>query len=137
MACNTINETIDGIKYTVTQFGARQGASLIVRLSKLIGPALDDLGNGNVNIALLLEKLDDTNVTRLILELLSLTKRNGTSIDDLSFDSEFAGEFEHLLKVLWLVIKTNNFLGKGNIGLKIQEIMKNMISPTSTELPIN
>jgi hypothetical protein len=140
MACNTVTETIDGVKYVTIQFPARQGAKILVRLTKVFGPIfksfdVDNVTNTEVDIAAFIEKLDDDSFVQLILDLLMYTKRNGVDITDMTLDTEFAGEYLQMLKVIWFVIRANNFLGKGDIGKMVTKYFPGM-QKTSTESPI-
>ena len=131
----TKKKTIDGAEYGVTQFPARRGLALKLKLIKLIGPALAEAagalsgnsGTGSFQdtemdpwfigkaVSSLVEGLgEDTG--ELILDLLSMTRKNGKELTGEVFDQEFAGDYLTLYKVLAFVIQVNGFFGKGGIG---------------------
>lgn len=128
MACQIVKKTVDGIEYITIQFPARQGLAIKGRLIKIIGPALGGLSissvtQSNIDFAAVIEKLDPEAFIKLTLDLLAYTKRAGKSIDEASFDVDFAGDYLHLYKVLGHVIQANGFFGKGDIGKMIGSLM--------------
>lgn len=126
MGIETRSKTIDGTKYTVTQFPARLGFRLKIRLARLLAPAIGPLLGGvdasnlskladvDVNSAMtgkgfasLFETADPDVLLDLVLELLRDTRREGHEIDEALFDREFAANYGHLYKVLAFVISVN------------------------------
>ncbi len=131
----TKKKTIDGAEYSVTQFPARRGLGLKLRLIKLIGPALAEaagaLNPANGTNSLMDSEIDpwiigravsslveglDNDTGELILDLLAMTRKNGRELSGEVFDLEFAGDYLTLYKVLGFVIQVNGFFGKGGIG---------------------
>jgi hypothetical protein len=128
MACQIVKTTVDGIEYTTIQFPARHGLAIKGRLIKIVGPALGGLSlssvqGSNIDLAAVIAQLDPDAFIKLTLDLLAYTKRAGKSIDEASFDLDFAGDYMHLYKVLWHVIQANSFFGKGDIGKMIGSLM--------------
>jgi hypothetical protein len=126
LGIETKSSTIDGVKYTVTQFPARKGFQLKVRIARLLAPALKsllgsfDIGNltklTNVDInpgmvgqafGALFESSDPDDILRLVMELLRDTRREGQEIDDGVFDVAFAANYAHLYKVVAFVVSVN------------------------------
>ena len=131
----TKKKTIDGAEYSVTQFPARRGLALKLRLVKLIGPALAEAagalnpgsGSGLLQdiqidpgiiqkaVATLVEGMDES-TGELIFDLLSMTRKDSRELTEAVFDQEFAGNYLTLYKVLGFVIQANGFFGQGGIG---------------------
>ncbi len=130
----TKKKTIDGDEYSVTQFPARRGLSLKIRLVKILGPALAEAASGldlkdggNLQdteldsgflakaVSKLVEGLDSS-TGDLILEMLSQTRKNGHELTEAVFDLEFAGNYMTLYKLLAFVIQANGFFPGGGIG---------------------
>lgn len=126
MGIETRNKTIDGVRYTVTQFPARRGFQLKIRLARLLAPALGptlggfeaaklaklvdaDINPGMVGkgFAALFESADPDDIMDLVMTLLSDTRRDGHEIDEALFDREFAANYGHLYKVLAFVLEVN------------------------------
>ena len=131
----TKKKSIDGDEYAVTQFPARRGLNLKIRLVKVLGPALAEaagalnlsagaaaLEQAGINpwflgqaVSRLVEGLDSS-TGELVLELLSQTRKNNRELNEAAFDLEFAGKYLTLYKVLGFVIQVNGFFGQGGIG---------------------
>jgi hypothetical protein len=148
---DTKKKTIDGAEYSVTQFPARRGLALKIKLVKLIGPALAEAAGGldlkeGVNlqeaeidtgfmgkaVEKLVEGMDDS-TGDLILDLLSMTRKNGQELKEAVFDTEFAGDYLTLYKVLGFVIQVNGFFGKGGIGMLTAAVMPKTEKPAETK----
>lgn len=134
----TESKTIEGKKFIVAVFPGLQGLRIKGRLVKLIGPALGGVAAGltivkgktvmesDVKISKpeaigkaimgLTDRLDDESVIQLIMDLVAFTQIDGRPIDEAVFNLEFAGNYMVLYQVLFFVIETNRFFGKGNIG---------------------
>lgn len=138
------DKEIDGHTYTVSQFPARQGLEIKVSLLKLIGPGIAALVDGKQGVsseamhravADLTSKLDASTVS-LIFRLLQFTRRDGKEITEASFDTDFAGEYESLYKVVFFVIDVNGFFGKGGIGNLLskakEKMQKQPVSPAAS-----
>lgn len=101
---------LNGDKYQLTQFGARQGIKLGKKVARLLLPALAAVYSENqedFELAAALEVVGE-NLDHLddatIQELLSSVTKNKYAID---FDNEFAGNYMTLFKLLWEVIQFN------------------------------
>jgi hypothetical protein len=130
---------IDGHSYLVHQFPARQGLAIKISLIKLVGPAIASLVDNKEGISSetmqravseLTSKLDSSTVP-LLFSLLQFTRRDGKEITEQSFDQDFAGEYESLYKVVWFVIETNAFFGKGGIGNALRKFQPTPAQPVS------
>ncbi len=137
---------IDGHKYTVTSFGAMEGVRIKSLLLKYLGPsvfsmfALSDSGKkfSETDIDLqiisaisdkLFDKLNESQYLDFILRLLATTRRDNQEITSEFFNTEFAGEYGSLYKVLFFVLEVNykeSFFGKNGIG-SLLEMIKNLI----------
>jgi hypothetical protein len=142
MGCKTIETTIDGKSFIITQHPASLGLSVTVRLIKLAGPVFGDVTDSiqdmPIKLSEFLCKLDDTEILKLVLDILSYTRvkvsvKEIVSIDSASLDSEFAGEYETLIKLIWRVISENRFFGKKDIGSLIKKFLPVNQNPVSTE----
>lgn len=129
MSIQTKEKTIDGVRYSVTQFPARRGLHMKVRLARLLapslGPLLSSLGKTDLrNAAKLLnaeidpgmvgkafgslfQTADPDDFINLVMQLLADTRREGHEIDEALFDREFAANYGHLYKVLAFVLDVN------------------------------
>lgn len=124
---STIQYKIDGICYTSTKFPARTGLELMPRVTTLVGAGLlrlvatgeaesmpiDRLAHALVAIA---DRALRDGLVPLVLDLLGSTQcgafRDGGEgkITPDKFDTHFAGEYVHLLKVCALAL-AHNFRG--------------------------
>ncbi len=99
---------INGNKYQITQFGAREGWKLGKHVAKIMLPVMSkyysedgvDFGELMEAIAENLDQLDD----KTIDSLLSQTTVNKYAIN---FDDHFAGNYATLLTLLWEIIIFN------------------------------
>ncbi|MCK4522417.1 MAG: hypothetical protein KAU20_07630 [Nanoarchaeota archaeon] len=152
MAIETKDREIEGHKYMVTQFPARIGLGLKTRLSKLVIPVLIPLigseGKGvtlsNITetdidpsliskaVEIIISQLDSVEIVDLVMKLMNGVRRDGVEITAEVFDTEFAGEYITLYKVLFFVIQTNNFFGKGGIGQLVSQA-KNLTESTPSK----
>lgn len=124
---STIQHKIDGIMYTSTKFPARTGLELMPRVTTLVGAGLLRLvatGEGESmpidRLAFALVAIADRalrdGLVPLVLDLLAHVQcgafRDGGDgkITPDKFDSHFAGEYVHLLKVCALAL-AHNFRG--------------------------
>lgn len=98
--------TVLGTDYLLTHMPAIRGTRMLKRLIKLVGPAMatfqkdQDLG-GAMNA--LFENLDD-NVEALLVELIASASKGSIAI---SFDNEFAGEYDRLFLLAKEVVEFN------------------------------
>lgn len=114
MAIKQKNVTVNGSEYMITQLGAIKGTRVLKEVTKLVGPAFaklqtkDAAGQGGTlgdALGILFENLDNANIEGIIMELANtVTKPNGSAI---TFDMEFAGEYDKLYLVLKEVMEFN------------------------------
>jgi len=135
----TIEKTIDGKKYSITQMTARRALRMKAKLMKIFGSSLAEIflpssdepisGLGfskkeavsaMTNLAL---QLDDSTFDSLIVELLSNVRKEGVELTESVIDFEFAGDLFTLFKVIWAVLEVNfgSFFGESGIGTLWQE----------------
>lgn len=135
----TIEKTIDGKRYSITQMTARRALRMKAKLLKTFGSSLAEIflpskeepieGLGfskkeAVNaLSSLALQLDDNTFDSLITELLSGVRKEGVELTESVIDFEFAGELFTLFKVIWAVLEVNygSFFGKSGIGSLLQE----------------
>lgn len=143
----TIEKTINGKKYSITQMTARRALRMKAKLMKIFGPslaeiflpsndkAIEGLGfskqeavNALSSLAL---QLDDSTFDNLVVELLSGVRREGIELTESIIDMEFAGDLFNLFKLIWAVLEVNfgSFFGKDGIGSLLQDQEKTMPSP--------
>jgi hypothetical protein len=134
MALKEFTEEIDGQKYKTIVFPSIRGLGLKTRVIKLVGPVVNGSSNESLDLSSFLGNLSESAVSSLAIDLLAQTwtvGEKGHIIDQEFFDEHFAGDYFHLYKVIWFVIKSNGFLGKGNIG----ELMASLKVKMPTILP--
>ena len=136
MACKEVKTEIDSVKYMTVQFPTRIGLALKTRLLRLMSPSIKDafskIENNaiSINIAAIFEGLEDDSASKLMLDLLAYTYREGKKIDEESFNLDFAGDYVHLYKVILWIIEANGFFGKGSIGDMLKGLTQSqVISP--------
>lgn len=136
MACQTQTREIDGRTFTVTQFPARQGLKMKARLVRLVGPVLDALpSKAQVasDFSKIAQHINPDELVSFAVDMLAYTKMDKKELSEAVIDSEFAGEYVTLYKLLGFVIDANGFFGKGGIGSLLQrarEVGLPVISPT-------
>jgi hypothetical protein len=139
------HKVIDGIEYTVTQFPARRGFKLKLTLAKKLLPGMSrlldsgtplsqvmesNIGSGSVVSAIqaAVDSLDEEEAVKLIMELLSSTRRGtkdgrgGLEISEEILDMEYAGNYLALYKVIAYVLEVNYsdfFKGIGKVASTI------------------
>lgn len=137
MSLETKSKIIDGSKYEVTQFPAREAIRLKIRIAKIIGPswstvlgglipnaekrkskgnqnAFSSIMDGDLNMPVVgsaIEKLfynlNENESLDLIERLFSLTRKDGVELKPEIIDIMFAGKTLTIYKVIWFVIQTN------------------------------
>jgi len=124
----TLEKTINGSTYSLTQLPARRALKLKARLLKVFGPSLaqmvfaskDAFDQENVVKAmnLLVDHIDDATFEKLTVELLQGVRKQGVELTDSVIDSEFAGDLGTLFLVLWFVLEANygSFFALSGIG---------------------
>jgi hypothetical protein len=93
--------------------GAKQGKTVLVRLIRIIGPAIE--AAGNEQIGTLMSALTDAEIDFLCDTFAKTTRvcgtnANGQSVElalDGIFDDHFAGKYDTMLKWLWACLNTN------------------------------
>jgi hypothetical protein len=144
----TKEKYINECKYTCTQFPARRALKLKTKLIKLIAPSiftgigaaqgpnildvsLDSPLLGKA-VEMLVSRLDEDDMVRLILEMLSSTRRDGKELTEGHFDMVYAGNFAELFKALFFVLEVNfgsffQEMGIGSLGqFPAQEARSNL-----------
>lgn len=119
MALKEIVEEIDGQKYRTIVFPSIKGLGLKTRVIKLVGPIANGSSKDILDLSSFLSALSETTVSSLAIDLLAqtwLVGEKGHILDEEFINEHFAGDYFHLYKVIWFVIRANGFLGKGNIG---------------------
>jgi len=125
MACETKDETINGVTYMTTQWPAMQQVLMKLKIMKIFGPAIFELvqalgGDKDDNakqvdgaqkaLDVLFQKSTPEDVVALIRDILisSNTKRDGTRISQSNIDEIYndAGIME-MYKATFFVIKAN------------------------------
>jgi len=149
----TEEREIDGLSVSVTQFPARFGFKMQVKLARIFGPVFGEIVSGvsdkpnkksdsssedvsimdkDIDLKKLgsaIEKLfnilDESKSESLVFELLNLTRIDKKEINQSSFDMIFAGKYLTLYKILGFVLEVNykSFFGEGDIGQKIKRML--------------
>jgi len=124
-------KTINGVPYETALFPGRHGLALAMRLGKFLGPSggalleavgrsgnaqgafqglmESELGGKLVGEALkaLTEHLDEDSAMRLVLDLLSTTRREGKVLAEAEFDRAYIGNYAEMFQALWFVVESN------------------------------
>jgi hypothetical protein len=114
VALKTLEREIDGNLYYVTQLGFSQGREVMVRLSKLLGPAFGRLnGEGGAvaamgELAAAVTEADLVHLCRVFgtsteVQIEGKRPRLTEQIQEL----HFAGRYDTMLKWLWFAIEVN------------------------------
>lgn len=127
MAIKSKDVTIDDVKFNITQYNAREGLKIKIKLLKMLAPVKDtvkkdegkQLLDSEVDfvaiIGVLIENLDSDKTLDFILRMLRPVKVNGLDMFDELFDQTFAGNYSILYKLLMEIVEFNRFFGKGSI----------------------
>ena len=109
----TKEKTINGSKYTVTQFPAFRALRIQNKLIKLLGPSLGcvfgsyDPQNPDKGLPLALkmlaEQLDEDVFENLVIDLLQMTRKSGHELKKELINIEFSGKLNELFLVLQFV----------------------------------
>lgn len=141
----TREKTINGNKIEVTQFPARHALRYKCRLLRIIGPTIGALFENvknldevkftdqdlNIGAAVkaLVDRLDESEVLDLIIQLCQSTRFNGKEMNTALIDSEFSGNLTLLYKIIYFILEVNFadfFFEKGGIGMILgSQVMKN------------
>lgn len=128
-------ETIDGHVWVVTPFPGRPSNKYKWRLMTMVGPALSELlpalwpvigalqetGGKPVNIldmkidlsvipkvvSSLAQHVAEDKLVDTMVELMAMSTRDSTPMDEVAFDRIFAGNDLELYQALWFIIRTN------------------------------
>ena len=134
----TKKKIIDGSEFMVRQYGARLGGRIKIRIAKLVGPALatmmdakKDQQSTNVQPEILekalttfMEGLSAEDYDSLIMQMIpGYVWKDEKEITEKTFDSEFAGNYSTLYKLLWFILEVNygDFLELIGIGKDLQK----------------
>ncbi len=120
MAIETKEKVINGHKWEVSQWPAREALRMKIRLGKTIGPALGKaLSAGDLDselsdmkldgiIEALVDRLDETASVQMVLDMLSQTLVDGKHVGkDSVFDDHFTSNFGELYQGLAFVLEVN------------------------------
>lgn len=113
----TESKKIGDLDVSVTQFAGRRNLSVLIDLSKSVGPAIAAaMGGGGLDAEIdvpsiantLFKTMDKAGTEKLIKDLLAGTNINDRQLDDSEFDRVFAGTgLWQLPKVLAFVVEVN------------------------------
>jgi len=129
----TKEKLIDERSVSVTQFPARKGLKIKLRLAKMIAPgfasATGILSNGldaefdskalSYAVSQLVDNIgNDATVDFIVLELMQGTRLDDKEINNAIFDMEFAGNYGLLYKIIGFILEVNygSFFESLNIG---------------------
>jgi hypothetical protein len=106
-------QEIDQTKYLITQLGAKQGKTVLARLLRIIGPAIE--ANDNEQIGKLMSGLTDAEIdfmcdTFARVTRVATTNAKGQDVEMVLsdiFDDHFAGKYDSMLKWLWACLNVN------------------------------
>jgi hypothetical protein len=144
MSREAVQFEVDGVTYTLTQFGAKKGQTLLLTCAKIVGPALGKAassGYGDVQLGGMLEELfdglDEPTMERICADFSEacLFDANGKTGLPLKahYDDHFAGRYLQMLQWLRECFKVNygDFLNglQGMLGV-------NLGTPKAAALPL-
>lgn len=112
--------------YTVTQFGAREGGRVFIRITRLLGPAIGGGAEGGAAamIGQLSTALDESDFDSLCDTFAAATMVTGGDYGAKQpqlkavFDDHFAGRYDELLEWLLFAFEVNYGSFLGALGLK-------------------
>lgn len=118
----TLEKKIGDEIYAINPIMGRKGISIILRLSKILGPLLGK----EDGFEKLFSHMDESSVLSLIEELLSYSTKKGKSID---LNMDFSGNYDELFELIIEIIKFNfgDFFSKisGSLAEKIPAMKAN------------
>ncbi len=129
----TKEKTINGSKYSVTQFTAFKALRIQNKLIKLLGPSLGcvfssydpkDPDKGlPLALKMLAEQLDEDVFENLVIEILQTTRKSGHELKRDLINMEFSGKLNELFLVLQFVLEVNyaDFFSEGGIITNLLE----------------
>lgn len=115
----TETKNIGALEVAVTQFAGRRNLSVLIDLSKSVGPTIAAaMGGGGLDAEIdvasiantLFKTMDKSGTEKLIKDMLAGTHVNGRALDDAEFDRVFAGQD------LWVLPKVLSFVVEVNFG---------------------
>lgn len=127
MAMKTVNVEVDEMKFSISTFGARKGINIKQALLKYALPfmllrekdktpqEIREQGYNENNMDKFIKSIEsklDDKLIGFIVKLLSETTYNNQKIDETLFDEIFSANYMTMYKLIWEVIKVNNFLPK-------------------------
>lgn len=119
---------IDGTDYRIQQLGAKVGKTVLMRLFRIAGPAME--AKDDEQVTRLLGALGDAEVDFLCetfakTTAVCMTNAKGQACElELSniFDEHFAGKYDLMLKWLWACIKANFETFPKGLGLDADKL---------------
>lgn len=120
----TERKTINGNEYEIRYLPAMKNWQLGIKLSKIIGVSLSDIGellsddDNSASIKAIYNIInslyENDRDSALILEILSYTTRNGVAINSNTFNSLYTGNIHEMLEALFETLKFqfNHFLSQ-------------------------
>lgn len=108
------NKVIGGTEYTVRQLTATPAYTLLTKLTRIVGPAFGALSAGDSAsskiseaINVLASKLDETEVTVIVKQLVGCVDIDGTPLSK-TFEAHFhGGNLSEMFKLLGFVLEVN------------------------------
>lgn len=116
MACETFNQEIDGVEYSVTQWPADKAFMMKFKLLKIFGPALAQLANDKIDdsakisgaLTEIFKTAEPKDVLEIIKECVLSASVDGERITSAFFTETYNGErMMEAYKVFVFVIRTN------------------------------
>lgn len=108
MAVQTLKKEIGDHVYLITPFTAKKGLTILKRVLKLIGPALENMSKEDFDVGTLaagvISRFDEEPVEQLIYDLIG-----GVLVDnhEINFNLHFQANYGDLLQLVSEVLKVN------------------------------
>ena len=108
MAVQTLKKEIGDHVYLITPFTAKKGLTVLKRVLKLIGPALENMSKEDFDVGTLaagvISRFDEEPVEQLIYDLIE-----GVLVDnhEINFNLHFQANYGDLLQLVSEVLKVN------------------------------
>ena len=108
MAVQTVKKEIGDHVYLITPFTAKKGLTILKRVLKLIGPALENMSKEDFDVGTLaagvISRFDEEPVEQLIYDLIG-----GVLVDnhEINFNLHFQANYGDLLQLVSEVLKVN------------------------------
>jgi hypothetical protein len=114
---STVEKTINGSRYSITQMTAWKALQMQTRLFKIVGPAFSEQDKFFDKIA---QSLSEKEIESLFWDLIffSSVRKDGMELNKATIDIEFAGDTGSLFKLIMEIVEVNygDFLDKSGIG---------------------